>query len=220
MDRISNINDTPPKQESQNQDHTIAVADRYPPRRSFSGDRRPSRSDNRVQFRPSTPQRSNSFSRAQGTGNNFSRSRTNSLERYPSNRSAPENRIGNRNFVRSDSPRPFSSGRTPFNQRPISPARPPLSENNFNRSPPHNPLTHPNNISFRPYQNTNPRYNSNTTQQGNQANRFTRSGTSYTPRFQRNGQRTITCYKCGYRGHIAKECRTPLYRPSYQPKRN
>ena len=220
LDSIANINDTPPKQESQNQDHTIAVADRYPPRRSFSGDRRPSRSDNRVQFRPSTPQRSNSFSRAQGTGNNFSRSRTNSLERYPSNRSAPENRIGNRNFVRSDSPRPFSSGRTPFNQRPISPARPPLSENNFNRSPPHNPLTHPNNISFRPYQNTNPRYNSNTTQQGNPANRFTRSGTSYTPRFQRNGQRTITCYKCGYRGHIAKECRTPLYRPSYQPKRN
>ena len=220
LDRIATINDTPPKQESQNQDHTIAVADRYPPRRSFSGDRRPSRSDNRVQFRPPTPQRSNSFSRAQGTGNHFSSSRTNSLERFPSNHSAPENRLGNRSFNRSDSPRPFSSNRTPFVQRPISPARPPLSEINYNRSPPHNTINNPNTGVIRPYQNTNPRYNNITGQQTIPPNRFTRSGANYTPRFQRNGQRTITCYKCGYRGHIAKECRTPLYRPSYQPKRN
>ena len=113
LDRISNINDTPTKQESQIEDHTIAVADHYPPRRSFSGGRRPSRPDSRVQFQSATPQRSNSFSHPQGTGNHFSRSRGNSLERFPPNRLS----------------------RPPFESRAISPARQQFSQNTFNRRP-------------------------------------------------------------------------------------
>ena len=241
LDRISNINDTPPKQESQIDDHTIAVADHYPPRRSFSGDRRPSRPDSRVQFQSTTPQRSNSFSHPQGTGNHFSRSRGNSLERFPPNRFNPSE---NRTFNGSQSPRPFNSSRPPFEGRAISPDRQQFSQNTFNRRPV-NPLFSTPPIAYRtynpsysynsehnppppirPYQNQNPRFTYNPNRENNPTpppTRFTRSGTSYTPRFQQNGQRTITCYKCGYRGHVSRECRTPIYRPatpSFPSKRN
>ena len=196
------INDANAKQELQGQETTIAVADRYQQRRSFSGERRP---DNRVQFRNTPLQRSNSYSQIQGTDNRFLRSRDKSTERFPPNRI---------NYQRSRSPRPYNSERPRFEQRAISPRpfiTPPTVYNN-------NPINPSNTAQTSSYNSSSPRFNSSQ----RRPNSFNRpvQGRPQFSQFQRNSQRLITCFKCGYRGHIAKECRTTRTRPPFPPRRN
>jgi hypothetical protein len=192
LEKFTKISDATNQQGNPTQDRTVAVADHYTPRRSLSGDRRPSRQENRVQFRSSTRSRSNSFSDRQGSGTNYTRPRSRSLERFQTNHG----------FSRGQSPRSHSP-RISYDRRDESQTFLPVQSN-----PP----------IFTPNPNLNPsnRFSRFTTNSRRPPPYVRPAGNHQPPRFKPNSQRIINCYKCGKRGHIQRECRTRIDRPTFQ----
>ena len=201
---------------------TVAVADNYRPR-SQSGDRRPSRSSNRLQFRdpPSRPQSADrGYQRPQGTDNHYSRGRSPSAGQY--------DRRDSYSGTPYDIPR--------YHQRPGTPnpgfqfAKPQFSNPppNFYRNYQTNYPNSPRQDSFRS-NNFNPNFNPRRTFQNpryqqkpyNPNSRYSSLNSSNwkSPDPQarpRQSLRDITCHKCGFKGHIARECQSQKARQSPQ----
>ena len=175
---------------SQEQLTTIAAVDHYDSRRSSSLDRHPRR-DSRVQFsRPSPSQsRDSSFSRQQGRNNSYSRSRDQSPAHHR------ENQFHNNKRSYSNNQPRYQSN---FRNRPVQRYRSQqdlTSRNNYRNQ---NGVRN----NFSRTQAIIPRQNNNNSSQNR--------GDSQ--RQTSSARRDITCYNCGKKGHISRECWTDMAR--------
>ena len=175
---------------SQEQLTTIAAVDHYDSRRSSSLDRHPRR-DSRVQFsRPSPSQsRDSSFSRQQGRNNSYSRSRDQSPAHHR------ENQFHNNKRSYSNNQPRYQNN---FRNRPVQRYRSQqdlTSRNNYRNQ---NGVRN----NFSRTQAIIPRQNNNNSSQNR--------GDSQ--RQTSSARRDITCYNCGKKGHISRECWTDMAR--------
>jgi hypothetical protein len=174
---------------SQGQLETIAAVDHYDSRRSSSLDRHPRR-DSRVQFsRPSPSQsRDSSFSRQPERSNSYSRSRDQSPTHHR------ETQFHNKRSYSNNQSRYQNN----FRNRPVQRYRSQqdlTSRNNYR-----NQNGVGNNFS-RTQAIISQQNNNNSSQNRGDSQRQTSSA-----------RRDITCYNCGKKGHISRECWTDMAR--------